>query len=243
MGVRDRLQVVEIIRPIKSGFTQPYQCRLEDDQVYAVKGRGALPEGLLAEVCAASLGQAIGLRIPDFVIADIPAALIKTSDDAEVGRALGAGTGFASHWQNACEPLTPTLRDRQSPEFLATLYAFDHWIANGDRSLGDQYGNPNLLYDLSDKKLIAFDHNLAFSNSYSAAELAVHAGRRSWYTMRKNGDFVPRLSEKMGSARLEFNALVGDLPYEWIEERPGFAAAAAATLDRCDKPEFWAELG
>lgn len=243
MGAREKLQVVEIIRPIKSGYTQPYQCRLEDDQIYAVKGRGALPEGLLSEVCAASLGQAMGLPIPDFVIAEIPAALIKVSTDVEVSRSLGVGPGFASHWQNACEPLTPTIRDRQSPEFLATLYAFDHWIANGDRSLGDEDGNPNLLYNLTDKKLVVFDHNMAFSSGYSAAELAVHAGRRSWHAIGRSSGFIPGLLEKMSTARLVLNALVNDLPYEWVEDRPGFFAAAAATLDRCNTPEFWTELG
>lgn len=243
MGARDRLQVVEIIRPIKSGFTQPYQCRLEDDQIYAVKGRGALTEGLLSEVCAASLGQAMGLPIPDFVIAEIPTALIRVSADAEVSRSLGVGTAFASHWQNACEPLTPTIRDRQSSEFLATLYAFDHWIANGDRSLGDEDGNPNLLYSLGDKKLVVFDHNLAFSTGYSAAELAVHAGRRSWQAIGKSDGFIPRLLDKMAVARLAFNALASDLPYEWMEDRPNFLVAAAAMLDRCNTPEFWAELG
>ncbi len=243
MGVHDRLRVVEIIQPLKSGMTQPYQCRLEDDQIYAVKGRGALPEGLLAEVSAAALGQAMGLPIPDYVIAEIPTALIAAADDVEVARSLGTGTGFASHWQNACELLTPTIRDRQSPELLATLYAFDHWIANGDRTLGDQDGNPNLLYDLLARKLVAFDHNLAFSAGYEASELAVHAGRQSWRVVSKREGFVPRLLEKMKEARLTFNALVGDLPYEWVEERPGFAVGAAAILDRCDTPEFWAELG
>lgn len=193
MGVRERLQVVEIIQPLRSGHTQPYQCRLEDNQVYAVKGRGALPEGLLAEVCAASLGQAMGLPIPSFVTADIPTRLINASGDAEVARSLGSGLGFASLWRNACEPLTPTIRDRQSPELLATLYAFDHWIANGDRSLGEEDGNPNLLFDLVDKKLIAFDHNLAFSAGYDASELSVHAGRRSWLALGRSAGFIPEL--------------------------------------------------
>lgn len=243
MGICDRLQVVEIIRPTKSGMTQPYQCRLEDDQIYAVKGRGALAAGLLAEVCAASIGRAMGLPIPDFAIADIPAVLIKTSDDVEVSRALGEGLGFASLWQNACEPVTPTIRDRQSAELFATLYAFDHWIANGDRSLGDEEGNPNLLYDLAGKKIVVFDHNLAFSVGYDASELGVHAGRRSWQSVGKNSSFRTMLLGKMQTARLAFDALVSDLPEQWIEERPDFTAVAATMLNRCDAPEFWAELG
>lgn len=243
MGVRDRVPVVEIIRPIKSGFTQPYQCRLDDDQIYAVKGKGALPEGLLAEVCAAVLGQAIGLPIPDFVIAEIPSALIASSDDPDLVHSLGSGAGFASLWQNACEPLTPTIRDRQSASFLATICAFDHWIANGDRSLGEKEGNPNLLYKLTDKSLIVFDHNLAFSANYTPAELAVHAGRRSWMTIGKSKEFTSDLVGKMAEARDVLNGLVGDLPDEWLDERPAFVAEAFAMLDRSMTAEFWGELG
>ncbi len=179
MGVQDRFRVVEIIRPLQSGMTNPYQCRLDDDQIYAVKGKDALPEGLLAEVCAAVLGRAVGLPIPDFAITEIPKALIENSEDSTMASSLGAGIGFASLWQDACDPLTPTIRDRQSAKFLATLYAFDHWIANGDRSLGDDDGNPNLMYKFADKRVIVFDHNLAFKTNYNASELTVHAGRRS----------------------------------------------------------------
>lgn len=243
MSVRDRQQIVEVIQPLKSGFTQPYLCRLDNDQLYAVKGRSALPEGLLAEACAATLGQAMGLPIPDFVIAEIPPALIAAYSDAELANSLGVGLGFASLWQNACEPLTPAIRDQQSPTFLATLYAFDHWIANGDRSLGAEEGNPNLLYKLEDKKLVVFDHNLAFSSSYVAEELGAHAGRRSWTAIGRSREFLQDLREKMARSREVLNGLVGDLPDEWLDERPDFVAGANRTLDRSANPQFWAELG
>lgn len=243
MGIRDRIRVVEIIRPTKSGHTQPYQCKLEDEQNYAVKGRGALTEGLLAEVSAAVLGQAMGLPIPDFVIAEIPKSLIISSGDCELRSSLGEGLGFASLWQNYCAPLTPTIRDDQSRTFLAKLYAFDHWIANGDRSLGDQEGNPNLLYQLADRRLVVFDHNLAFSPRYSAEELAYHAGRRSWSTIGKDGKFLSGLYDAMQIARRELDAALRYLPDEWIDERPNFIETMHATLDRVMTKRFWAELG
>ena len=243
MSVRDRRRVVEVIQPLKSGFTQPYLCRLDDDQLYAVKGRSALPEGLLAEACAAILGQAMGLPVPNFVTAEIPPALIAVSADAELANSLGTGLGFASLWQNACEPLTPAIRDQQSPTFLATLYAFDHWIANGDRSLGAEEGNPNLLYKLADKKLVVFDHNLAFSLGYVAEELDTHAGRRSWTAIGRSREFLRDLREKMAESRAVLNGSVGDLPDEWLDERPDFVANANETLDRSTTLKFWAELG
>lgn len=242
MGVHDRLRVVEIIRPLKGGITKPYQCRLEDDRLYAVKGRGALAHGLLAEVCAATLGKGMGLPIPDFVIAEIPAVLTTATADPAISQALGEGTGFASLWQDAYETLTPTIRDNQNAAFLAKLYVFDHWIANGDRSLGDQDGNPNLLYDLARKKIIVFDHNLAFSANYEPSELAVHAGRRAWQAVGRSNGFMRRMSEIMAAARLEFNALVTELPEEWIDQCPEFVDTATRILDRFNVPQFWAEL-
>ncbi len=242
MGIEHRARVVEIVRPVKSGFTQPYLCRLDDENLYAVKGRGALPEGLLAEVCAAILGISIGLPIPDFAIADLPTELISGSDDPELANYLGTGVGFASLWQNACEPLTPTMRDHQNPAVLATLYAFDHWIANGDRSLGEEDGNPNLLIQLSEKRLVVFDHNLAFSPQYRSTELVTHAGLKGWKATGRSTGFIPNLQDRMRSAREVLDQLLGDLPDEWTDERPDFLGTLGTILDRSEAKDFWAEL-
>lgn len=243
MGIQDRIRVVEIIEPIKSGQTQPYRCRLEDERLYAVKGRNALPQGLLAETCTAVLGQAMGLPIPEFAIAELPVQLIDSAHDATITSSLGVGFGFASLWQEACEPVTPTIRDRQPPALLATLYAFDHWVANGDRSLGVQMGNPNLLYRLSDREVVVFDHNLAFDGKYSADELTSHAGRRSWLSVGKRPDFLNALRDNMALARERYSDLISELPDEWLEKVPDFLAGADAILDRSETDNFWAELG
>lgn len=70
----DQRLVREIIAPTSSGMTQPYLCRLSDDQLYAVKGKRAQAHGLLAEVYAAVLGQALGLPIPDYAGRHTPCA-------------------------------------------------------------------------------------------------------------------------------------------------------------------------
>lgn len=242
MGIQHRARVVEIIGPVKSGFTQPYLCKLDDENLYVVKGRSALPEGLLAEVCAAILGISIGLPVPDFAIADLPAELISSSGDPELVNYLGSGVGFASLWQNACVPLTPTMRDHQNPAVLATLYAFDHWIANGDRSLGDEDGNPNLLIQLSEKRLVVFDHNLAFNPKHRPAELVTHAGLKGWQATGRSTGFIPNLQGRMRSARKALDQLLGHLPDEWTDERPGFLDTLGTILDRSEAKDFWAEL-
>jgi hypothetical protein len=239
----DYLSVVEIGDPIKSGQTQPFQCRLDDDNMYAVKGRSALTKGLMAEVCAGALGKAVGLPVPDFVIAEVPTALMRIHHNEEARRNLGAGYAFASLWQDAAEPLTPTLRNRTDPQLLATVYAFDHWIANGDRSLGEDAGNPNLMFNLSSEKLIVFDHNLAFSASYEEWELMFHAGSEAWKQCGASPDFRRDLSEKLMYGLSRFSSIVEALPDEWVEDEPDFPAFMAGCLNRLNTSDFWAQLG
>jgi hypothetical protein len=91
--------VIEIIGRTQSGITRPFQCRLDDDQVYAVKGRDALPRGLIAELIAAHLGREIGLPIPPFLIAEVSPALVAATEDPVFASSIEPGLGFASLWQ------------------------------------------------------------------------------------------------------------------------------------------------
>jgi hypothetical protein len=73
--------------------------------------------------------------------------------------------------------------------------------------------------------------------------LGTHAGRRSWTAIGRSREFLRDLREKMAESRAVLNGLVGDLPNEWLDERPDFVANANETLDRSTTLKFWAELG
>ncbi|WP_354958041.1 HipA family kinase [Sphingobium sp. CECT 9361] len=231
------------MRATKSGQTRPFQCILEDGQIYAVKGRGAQPHGLIAEVCAARLGRLIDLPVPDFVIADVPDALIRESTLEGVWSGLGAGPAFGSKWHDAAEPITPSMRDRSDPYILATIYVFDHWIANADRTLGETAGNPNLLYKLADGSLVVFDHNLSFDSEYSCNELYYHAGRTSWQKVCQDVSFRNDILMKLAYAFHKLNEIMSDLPDEWLEDAPWMPGLVLQTLERKNHKIFWDQLG
>lgn len=238
----DHLDVTEIVRPIESGMTQPFLCQLADDQLYAVKGRGALAAGLIGEVVAGWLGKQLGLPIPDFVIAEMPPGLVAAYADQMLISAVGAGPAFGSLWQEPVETMGTPLLATFPNEVLAKIYAFDHWIMNSDRTLTEHGGNPNMLVKLDTGGLVVIDHNLAFSGSYHPDELMVHACRNAWTSMSRHYLFREELSGAMGGALLAIDDVVGVLPTEWVEAAPDFLPYVLEVVSRVSQPGFWGEL-
>lgn len=242
MASIELLEVCEIIGRTASGTTEPFQCRLEDDRVYAVKGRGALKRGLLAEVVAGSLGHALGLPVPEFVLADVPDALIR-GNARHTYDSLGSGTAFASLWHEPVEDITrPQIRNMPA-SLLATVYVFDHWIMNSDRTLSEFGGNANLLIDLRHGSLLVIDHNLAFDRTHRAERLELHACRGAWLERNRDFLFKNELIERMRQAMHRMQFIAHDLPDEWLECEPAFLHDVEVALVRVDDQMFWEELG
>lgn len=238
----EAFEVVEVVRPIESGMTQPYLCQLADERLYAVKGRAALNKGLIAEVVSGWLGQNLGIPIPFFALGDLPRTLLDYYDDRELSRSIGSGTLFASLWQEPVEAMVMPLLRQMPSETLATIYAFDHWIMNGDRTLSEHGGNPNLMIELDSNSLIAIDHNLAFSDSYKPSELALHACREAWFTKSRDFIFCDQLHENMHGLIADLDDIFGQLPDRWVEEESEFLAFVRRTINRVDELDFWEEL-
>ena len=77
------LRVVELVRRMEQGRTQPFLVRTEDDALYVAKGRTTTRQGLCAEWLCAHLGRALDLPIPPFALLDVSPTLLGV---------LGAGT-------------------------------------------------------------------------------------------------------------------------------------------------------
>lgn len=235
-------EIVEVVRPITSGVTQPYLCLLSDDRLYAVKGRGALRTGLIAEVVSGWLGKRLGIPIPDFGLAKVPRMMSDHHLDGDFDHSIGRGTVFASLWREPFDMITMPALPNLNVEILAKIYVFDHWIKNGDRTLSDHGGNPNLMIDLDSGDLIAIDHNLAFLEKYQPSELEFHACRSAWKRQSQDLFFVDRLKYAMSDIGRDIEEIIDMLPYEWVEEADDFLASILDSLERASAENFWAEL-
>lgn len=223
-------------------MTEPYRCRLDDDRLYALKGRGALPRGLIAEAVCARLGSYLDLPIPECAIAHVGEDLVGANCDLNFTTAIGAGYAFASLWQEPAITVNRSWLERLDRRMLARVYVFDHWIKNGDRSLTELGGNPNLLVALRTGTLRVIDHNLAFSPSYDASELQLHACREAWLDENENLVFKQECEHAMSAAIQSLPTIMGELPEDWLDCVPGIEAEMRTVLERIKFDEFWSEL-
>lgn len=238
----DNLSVQEIVEKIASGITEPYLCRLNDERLYALKGRQALARGLIAEIVCAQLGTRIGLPIPEFAVASVDIELISASGDDDFNYAVGPGCAFASLWRDSTIPINRSWLQRIDRSTLARVYVFDHWIRNGDRTLTELGGNPNLLIDLASDTLVVIDHNLAFSNTYDPSELQLHACRQAWLDEAADLVFKQECEASMAASLADIPAIFTSLPAQWHDAEPDMETEIVSILNRFRNPEFWDEL-
>lgn len=119
---------------------------------------------MICEWMAGRLAQQLGLPIAPFEIVDVPRALIEESLDKE-HLDLGVGEAFGSQQIEFADSLLWTQRSLIDAGLRARLLAFDWWICNSDRILGERDGNVNLLWTNAPEELHIIDHNNAFAKT------------------------------------------------------------------------------
>lgn len=176
------VNIAEIITRSTQGITRPFLCRGDDGWLYYVKGHGAGRQALIAEWIAGNLGKRIGLPIPDFKQAVMPSDLARLSAREDIAD-LGTGTGFASQLIQNTDELTYLYIGQMDEGLRARILLFDWWTANGDRTLTEHGGNPNILWVHRDYKPYVIDHNLAFDKTALADFWSQHIfleSRAAW---------------------------------------------------------------
>ncbi len=208
------IEIVEIMGRSRQGITRPFICRGDDDQVYFVKGHDAGRRGLICEWVAGQLGLRLGLPIAPFEIVDVPPELLSIAMRTDI-RDLGAGKAFGSRKRPVVE-LTAAQVAGVSDKEQRDVLAFDWWVCNSDRTLGDLGGNPNLFWDMEEEHLVVIDHNQAFDPSCSARNFVdLHAfwGQAQWIF----NDWIVQQEyvERFRQAMVDWDVICDSVPSEW----------------------------
>lgn len=238
------LTIVEIIKQADQGLSSPFLCRADDGELYFVKGRASGRASLWAEWLAGHLGQAFGLPIPAFFIAEVPAALIRECPPEL--RPLGAGPAFASRNTDGCQWLELAAAPGVDKALQRDILVFDWWLRNGDRTRG----NPNLLWHSGRRKLVVIDHNQAFDKDLSAAKFWEH----HLFASQRDAVFADlaeqaHYAERLHAALSVWEEACDNVPPDWFWENDeqdvpaNFDPVAARALAaRCSTPDFWRTL-
>ncbi|MCB1102537.1 MAG: hypothetical protein KDL10_09240, partial [Kiritimatiellae bacterium] len=178
------------MRRSEQGVTLPFFCRVSDGRYYWAKGAGAGRRALCCEWLAGSLAQKLDLPVPPIAFLRVDENLIRHSARPDI-HDLGPGIVFGSeHVADAQEYGFEDAKNlmKRKPGLARLILIFDWWIQNGDRTLGELGGNPNLMVGASKSITIVIDHNLAFDADWTSAQFfaghlfaSMHrSGERQW---------------------------------------------------------------
>jgi len=160
------------------------------------------------------LAQRLGLPVPPFDVAEVPAALLglRTPDER---REWGTGPVFVSR----VIPEAVELRFTEIPlvplRLRAAILLFDAWIGNDDRTLDATGGNPNMLWSDREQQVSIIDHNLAFTVSPEQVRV-VHAfsnAATEWDLV-----FLNEWPQRLAAAASAIPYIWGQIPDIWIED-------------------------
>jgi hypothetical protein len=168
-----RVAATRYVTPLREGGSLPALVEADDDGLYVLKFRGAGqgPKALVAEVIAGELARALGLRVPELVVASLDPVLGRAEPDPEIQDLLDASAGLnlGVDFLPAALPFSPAAEPEVDPDLAADIVWFDELVTNVDRTAQ----NPNLLWWHDALWLI--DHGAALYFHHGVADAAAHA--------------------------------------------------------------------
>jgi hypothetical protein len=160
------IKINQVIRRGDQGVSRPYICRDEEGRQLWVKGSAWLAGDLVSEWICAQLALEFGLPIAECDLVMVADELIEHSAISDIA-SLGAGIGFGSIHASGATELDYGDVEKVNTVLQADVLLFDYWIQNDDRGLGENGGNPNMLWKMPEEQLVLIDHNAAFDNEFS----------------------------------------------------------------------------
>lgn len=163
-----RVAVERYVTPLREGGSMPAVVEGDDLGVYVLKFRGAGQgvRALLAEIIAGGVARAIGLPVPEIVLAVLDPALAQTEPDPEIQDLIRASGGLnvGLDYLSGALNFDPAV-DAVSDDFASRLVWFDTLVGNVDRTAR----NTNLL--MWHRKPWLIDHGaaLTFHHAWNGA--------------------------------------------------------------------------
>ena len=223
------------VTPLREGGSLPGLVEADDDGLYVVKfsGAGQGVKALVAELLVGQLGLAVGLPVPELVLADIDPELGRAEPDPEVAELIISSPGLNVGLDFLPGALEYTSGMAIGPEFAADVVWFDALTTNVDRTPR----NPNLLVWHDRTWLI--DHGAALYRQHAGLDPHADAPRPfpqiADHVLLGCAGSITAAHERM-RARLDAAAIaraVALVPGDWLalEERDVYTAYLTARLE------------
>ena len=152
------ITVSRYVTPLREGGSLPALVEADDEGLYVLKFRGAGqgPKVLVAEIIAGGVARALGLDVPEIVLAELDPELARTEPDPEIQELIRAsgGTNVALDFLPGSASFDP-VADPVDAMLASRIVWHDAFTSNVDRSAR----NTNLLS--WHRRLWLIDHGAA----------------------------------------------------------------------------------
>ena len=157
--------VERYVTPLREGGSLPAVVEADDLGMYVLKFRGAGQgvRALMAELISGGIARALGLPLPELVLAQLDPALAQTEPDPEIQDLIRASAGLnvGLDYLSGAVNFDPAA-DVVTPDFASRLVWFDTLVSNVDRTAR----NTNLLMWHRQPWLIDHGASLTFHHAW-----------------------------------------------------------------------------
>lgn len=159
------VRVERYVTPLREGGSMPAIVEADDLGTYVLKFRGAGQgvRALIAEVISGGIARALGLPVPEIVLAHLDALLARTEPDPEIQDLIRAseGTNVALDYLSGAVNFDPAV-DVLDADFASRVVWFDALVSNVDRTAR----NTNMLMWRREPWLIDHGASLTFHHAW-----------------------------------------------------------------------------
>jgi hypothetical protein len=225
------ISVTRYVTPLREGGSLPAIVEADDDGLYVLKfraaGQGA--KALVAELVSGEIARALGLHVPEIVLADLDADLARTEPDPEIHALIhdSAGRNLALDFLPGSVTYDPVV---QSPpgDLASSIVWFDAFVTNVDRTVR----NTNML--MWHRRLWLIDHGATLYFHHSPGwEAESDRARRPFpaikdHVLLKHATMLQDVDEALAHA-LTGDVIAGILdgvPDEWLRSDDSAATPA-----------------
>jgi hypothetical protein len=247
------IAVTRYVTPLREGGSLPAIVEADDDGMYVLKfraaGHGA--KALVAELIAGQIAGALGLPVPELVLAMLDRDLARTEPDPEIHALIhdSAGLNFALDYLPGSVNFDPVVH-RLSEDFASKVVWFDAYVSNVDRSAR----NTNMLMWHRNPWLI--DHGSTLYFHHAPGWMSDPARARALFPAIKDHVLLRRAKQVedadagMAAALTAdvLDAILARVPDEWLaDSEPGLSAGEARAgyrrylLERLEQPRGFAK--
>jgi hypothetical protein len=230
------IQIIRYVAPLREGGSMPGIVEADDWGTYVLKfvGAGQGDKVLLAELVCGEIARAIGLPVPDIVLAELDARIGRNESDPEIQELItaSAGLNLAIDYLPGAFAFDAQDAPGFDPALASRIVWFDAYVTNVDRTAR----NTNMLIWGGRPWLI--DHGASLYMQYAGPTWPERA--QSPFPQIRDHVLLPAATEiedadRELSARLTpalLSEIVGLIPTQWLTD-DRYAGGPEAQREAC----------